>query len=60
MSIAEDISQTILDLKMLRDNGNTKDTWCWNGKIYVKDKDDRVHKYSYGSAIPDIFLDKRK
>ena len=61
VSIAEDISQTILDtVKMLRDNENTKDTWCWNGKIYVKDKDDRVHKYSYGSAIPDIFLAKGK
>ena len=59
VSVTEDISQSILDTtKQLRDSPTTKDAWCWNGKIYIKDDKDRIHKYSYGAALPEYFLRK--
>ena len=57
ISICEDISASVLStLKSLRENPNTKDAWCWNGKIFIKDQHDKMHSFGYGTAIPEFFI----
>ena len=56
VSIQEDLVKAVWDkLAAIKDSEDCADTWAWNGKIFIKDRNDRIHKYSYGTRIPDPF-----
>ena len=56
ISIQEDLVRGVWDkLSMIKESKQCKDCWAWNGKIFVKDSKDVVHKYTYGTRIPDPF-----
>jgi hypothetical protein len=40
---------------MVKESDMCSDAWAWNGKIFIKNKEDHIHKFAYGTQIPDPF-----
>ena len=56
MSIQEDLARAVWEkLDMVKESAGSTDAWAWNGKIFIKDKSDKIHKFTYGTRIPDPF-----
>jgi len=56
ISIQEDLTRLVWEkLAMVKIAVDCVDAWAWNGKIFIKDKDSKVHKVPFGSRIPDPF-----
>jgi len=56
VSIQEDLARAVWEkLDMVKESAGSTDARAWNGKIFIKDKFDKIHKFTYGTRIPDPF-----
>ena len=55
ITIADDLSQ---DMQMLfnrvKNDSRLKDSWTWDGKVFVKTKDDKVFTIAYGQRLDEV------
>ena len=59
VTITEDICRGIQDMVVCISKADcVAQVWTWDGKICIKDKSDKLHRYSFGQQIPTCFKSK--
>ena len=52
ITIGEDLCKAMLEVtNRARNHPRVKDTWAWNGSVYIKDFGDKVYKLNYGEPL---------
>ena len=61
ITINDDVCRDLyLALNRARNDDRVKDSWSWNGKIFVKDQADHVHQVRYGQSLADVLANRRR